>query len=148
MRFFIVRDIDQGGKYAVWPFWLLISLGITLALSINLVAYSSRRANAFPPSSQHMAASRSAQVVVSDTSLRGRLISSLPKWVRKLPQKPPFFWIDFFWFVLWLLYIVSKYSPTLFLEDITRFVRSTNWKHYNYSFRASNTQQLYLSRRK
>lgn len=112
MRPFRVRDIDVGGRYAVWPFWLLTSLGITLALSINLVVYSASRAHEKLPTRLSLPLqTENPSGGDLNNSIRKNVISSVIRWLRSIPRRPVFSWLDYVWLAIWLLYIVGKYAP-------------------------------------
>lgn len=110
MHSFVVKEIDTGAKFAIWPVWLLFSLIITLILSINLIVSGSQRAHSLLPRTETRAIdeedTKSYRVTsVSWMSRQGRVTW---KWILSIPYKSIMFWIDVLWSVLWLIYIICE----------------------------------------
>ncbi|KAH9849493.1 hypothetical protein C2E23DRAFT_888205 [Lenzites betulinus] len=112
---FTAREIND--KYmVVWVFWLLFSLGITLAMTIVLAVTSPARARVASTSNSSRGSSlatRSSSMVAGAQSRLGDHVAQLsrsmwtaiPAWKDK--DRQMIFWYNILAVVLWLVYIIS-----------------------------------------
>ncbi|CAL1713780.1 unnamed protein product [Somion occarium] len=103
---FRVRDV-KGGKFVVWPFWLIFTLGITLALTINLALSSPNRAHdsLSRRSTISMSAGNSSSTPVW-RQLARLTVDVIPSWQDR--PKQVIFWGNTVSFILWCLYLISS----------------------------------------
>lgn len=104
---FVTKDIEVAGKFAIWPIWLLSSLGVTLFLWIKLVLSSSQRAHQLL-SRQTTRSSHVDSVRYAGESLAIKVAAPIIQWVKSVPTKSITFWTDVLWFVLWLIYLLGE----------------------------------------
>ncbi|KAH8082452.1 hypothetical protein BXZ70DRAFT_959185 [Cristinia sonorae] len=101
-------DIRNGWIFAVWPMWLLFSLGITLVLTVVLALSSPNRAHDYAISRQTIgtatASTGSAQTPVIQ-GLINLTYGAFPAWGNR--PKQIIFWGNVVCFCLWLLFLIS-----------------------------------------
>ena len=116
-----VIDADTHGAFALWPMYLLCSLAATLALWIRLVLSSSTRAHhvvSIAPSARTSfvveltdmsdVATTFQQPRTMNEGLVQRLRTTVYTCMSVVRSRPLIFWLDLFWFILWLLYICDE----------------------------------------
>lgn len=108
---FCTQEINKAGKIAVWPVWILFSLGITLVLTIVLSLSSPNRAHdsSFLISRQTMSSTHSIYTPPTPffTQLTRLHITITPIWKDK--ARLYIFLGNAVSFCLWLLYIYCEY---------------------------------------
>ncbi|TCD66843.1 hypothetical protein EIP91_000797 [Steccherinum ochraceum] len=103
-------DIRNGFVFAIWPLWLMFSLGITLALTIVLALSSPNRAHDYVVSRQSVLSTGSGGSASIATPVIEGLIrltwGAIPAWNDR--PKQLIFWGNIVSCALWLLYLVTS----------------------------------------